>query len=591
MTTFDTPVLIVGGGGFGLSTSIFLANNGIPSVLVERHPKPSPMPKARYLNQRTMEVFRQHGVASAIYERSIPLKYMSKTRWCTTLGGDGPWDRKVLFELETFGGGSLQARYETHSPCQSTIYPQVRLEPLLRDFADEDQLCKLMFNHSFVSLEQDADGVNAIVEDRATGEHHTIRARYLVGADGGKTVGQQVGVKLEGTPELVHMVTIYFRCDMSKYLDDDTAFAYWFANPEGDTGSWGTGVLGKLGPTRFDRHSEEWQFHFSFKSDDPARFDESSLVPRMRALMKTPDIVPKVLSIGHWIVQGVLADRYRFGRVFIGGDAAHRHTPTTGLGLNSAIHDAHNLAWKLALVLKGHAGDALLDTYESERRPAADRNVKWAMFTFSNHQLTGAAIGITPGDPQRSRANFTSLLANDADGESRRYRFREVMKLHNTEYQAQDLEIGGRYEVGALVPDGTPMLPLEPTGRFFVPTTRPGSRLPHAWLRQAGRTVSTLDLVSRDGFLLITGPADPGWSRAAAAAATSCGVRVDVVSIGDGLEVDDVNHAWRTVREIGDDGALLVRPDQIIAWRCMDGAIQRQDLQSVLRSVLRKSGA
>ena len=339
----------------------------------------------------------------------------------------------MLYEMETFGGGSLRAHYRANSPCESTIYPQVRLEPLMRDHAESLGAGRLMFNCSLQGFEQDAQGVTAQVEDRGSGEVHIVRARYLVAADGGKTVGAMVGAKLEGTPELIDMVTMYFRADLSKYLDNDDSFADWMAAPGGDTGSWSTGALGKLGPT-FDRHSEEWMFHFSFKSDDPERFSEDKLIPRMRALMKIPDLQPQVLGVGHWIVQGVLADRYRFGNVFLGGDAAHRHTPTTGLGLNSAIHDAHNLAWKLALVLQGKASDALLDTYESERRPAAERNVNWALFTFSNHQLTGAANGLVPGDAQRSRANFEALLADTPDGNSRRYRFREVMKLHNTEY-------------------------------------------------------------------------------------------------------------------------------------------------------------
>lgn len=589
MAHFETPVFIVGGGGFGLATSMFLSNLGIRSLLIERHATPSPMPKARYLNQRTMEVFRQQGLADGIYAKSLPVEYVSTTRWVTSLGGDGPHDRRVLYEMETFGGGSLRPHYRANSPCESTIYPQVRLEPLMRDHAESLDCGRLMFNCSLQGFEQDAQGVTAQVEDRGTGEIHTVRARFLVAADGGKTVGPQVGVKLEGTPELIDMVTMYFRADLSKYLDNDNSFAYWMAAPGGDTGSWGTGVLGKLGPT-YDRHSEEWMFHFSFKSDDPERFNEDKLIPRMRALMKIPDLQPQVLGVGHWIVQGVLADRYRFGNVFLGGDAAHRHTPTTGLGLNSAIHDAHNLAWKLALVLQGKASDALLDTYESERRPAAERNVNWALFTFSNHQLTGAAIGLVPGDAQRSRTNFEALLADTPDGESRRHRFREVMKLHNTEYQANDLEIGVRYEIGALVPDGTPLPKLDPTGRHYVPSTRPGARLPHAWLEREGQQVSTLDLVPRDAFLLLTGGADAGWDAAAAEAAQAYGVRVAVVAVGEGHTVRDPRHAWRGIREIGDGGALLVRPDQIIAWRSTESVTDpAAQLRSVLRAVLRKA--
>lgn len=590
MSTIETPVLIVGGGGFGLSMSIFLANNGVDSLLVERHPQPAPRPKARYLNQRAMEIFRQHGLAEDIYRRSIPLEYISRSRWCTSLGGDGPYDRKVLFEIETFGGGSLAQQYKANSPCESTIFPQVRLEPLMRAHAQALPLGQLRFNCSLVDFEQDADGVTARVEDRASGEVHTVRAKYLIAADAGKTVGPLVGVRMEGTPELIDMVTVYFKADLSKYLDDDHSFAYWFANPHGDTGSWGTGVLGKLGPTRFDRHSEEWQFHFSFKSDDPQRFDEDKLVPRMRELLKIPELEPEVLSIGHWIVQGVLADRFRVGRVILGGDAAHRHTPTTGLGLNSAIQDAQNLAWKLAMVLKGQASDALVDTYETERRPATERNVKWALFTFSNHMLTGSAIGIVPGDPARSRANFEALLADDEDGESRRHRFREVMKLHNTEYQANDLEIGVIYAAGALVPDGTPVPRRDPTGRNYVPTTRPGVRLPHAWIAHGGDRISTHDLVPPDGFALITGRPGSPWEAAARTVFARAGVKLEVACIADAAALTDTENDWRRIREIGDDGALLVRPDHVIAWRMTEGVTDADaELDAALRVITRRS--
>jgi 2,4-dichlorophenol 6-monooxygenase len=175
VASYETPVLIVGGGGFGLSTSIFLSNLGVESLLVERHAAPSPMPKARYLNQRTMEIFRQQGLAQAIYDRAVPIRHMATTRWVTSLGGNGPHDRKLLYEMETFGGGSLAAHYQANSPCESAIYPQVRLEPLLRAHAEDLRSGRLLFNHALQGLTQDAHGVTAQVEDRATGEVHTVR--------------------------------------------------------------------------------------------------------------------------------------------------------------------------------------------------------------------------------------------------------------------------------------------------------------------------------------------------------------------------------------------------------------------------------
>ena len=587
MKELQVPVLIVGGGGCGLATSIFLSNLGVPSLLIERHLQQSPMPKARYLNQRTMEVLRQHGIADAVYERSVPLEYISKMRWCTSLGGDGPWDRKTLYDLEAWGGGSLARTYQQDSPCKSTIYPQVRLEPLLKSQAEARGHGELRFGHELVALEQDADGVTATVRDRATQESCLVRARYLVAADAGKTVGPIVGARLQGTPELLEMVTVYFKADLSAYIDDDQVSTFWFANPEGDTSAWGSGVLGKLGPTRFDRHSEEWMFHFSFPPGAVGPYDEQTLLPRIRELLKIPQLELELLGIGRWIVQGVLAERYRFGRVFLAGDAAHRHTPTTGLGLNSAVHDAQNLAWKLALVLGGRAGDGLLDSYETERRPAAERNVNWALFTFGNHQSTGAAIGLVAGDLERSEANFKALLADSEDGRSRRARFAEVMKIHRSEYQAHDLEIGIRYDHGALLPDGTPAPPRDPMGHHFVATTRPGHRMAHAWIARGEQRVSTLDLARLDGFTLITGRSGV-WEAAAGAAARALDVPVEVVVIADGAAHTDPERDWQRVREIADDGAVLLRPDQHVAWRCLQApdAERESTLSAVLARVL-----
>jgi 2,4-dichlorophenol 6-monooxygenase len=545
------PVLIVGGGGCGLSASIFLSNLGVESLLVERHPAPGRMPKARYLNQRTMEIFRQHGVADAIYERSMPLKHISRIRYCTTLGGDGPLDRKTFFALDSFGGGSLTA-YDNDSPCESTLYPQVRLEPLLREEAERRAAGRVRYNHELARLRQDEDGVTATITDRADGSSYTVRADYVIGADGGKTVGPEIGATLSGATNLAHMVTVYFRADLSRWWDDDFAMTTWFANPEGQ-GSWGSGVLGQLGPTRFGRHSEEWMFHFSFRPDDPARFDESSLIPRMRELLKVPDLEPEILKIGHWVVEGVLADRFQSGRIFLGGDAAHRHPPTTGLGLNSAVHDAHNLAWKLAAVFKGRADATLLDTYEPERRAVAERNVKWALLTFHNHQFTDAAIGFVRGNAELSRANFQALFSDSDNGRSRRARLQHVLQVHRMEFQAHDLEIGFSYDAGALVPDGTPRPEPDPMGLTYVPTTRPGHRLPHAWISRDGKQLSTHDLVDPGRFLLITGTRDAAWRHAAA------NLGLDVQSLDDS--------AWRDVREIEDDGAILVRPDHHVGWR------------------------
>ena len=597
MQSIEIPVLIIGGGGCGLASSLFLSRQGVKSLLIERHPAPGNLPKARYVSQRTMELLRQFDVADAVYSKSMPLAHISHIRWCTSLAGDGELDRRTFYRIESFGGGSL-THYARDSPCESTLFPQVRMEPLLLELAAAQPQAQVLYNHQLVSFEQDNNAVTAIIQDRASEKQTRVHARYMIGADGGKTVGVSLGAKFEGQTDLAHMVTVYFRADLSQYWDDDYSMTTWFVNPQG--GSWASGVLGQLGPTRFGRHSEEWMFHFSFRPDDPSRFEEASLLPRMRELLKIPDLTPDIIAIGHWSVEGVLVDHYRWGRVMLAGDAAHRHPPTTGLGLNSAIQDAHNLAWKLAAVLKSQAPDSLLDTYETERRPVAASNVQWALMTFQNHQLTDAGIGLIRGNQEVSLSNFRRYFADNSEGRTRRARLSQIMEVQRMEWQAHDIELGYHYEIGAVMPDGTPTPERDALGQTYVPTTRPGHRLPHAWLNRDGVQLSTLDLVKPGRFLLITGCKESSWCEAASAVAHVSNVDIDVVEISDTAQVRDTDRNWLNLREVSAQGAILVRPDQHVGWRFHGGSnmpetvlatalgrILKRDLISLTRTLTR----
>lgn len=584
MADIEVPVLIVGAGGCGLTASIGLSELGVGSLVVERRARTGTLPKARYINQRTMEVFRQYGLEEAMIARAMPLEHIQRIRWCTTLGGDGPLDRRTFHSVDSFGGGSL-SDYARHSPCKSCLYPQVRLEPFLTDEALQRNPGGVLFGHELEGFEQDAEGVTATIRDIAGDRRFTVRAAYMIAADGGRSVGPAVGSRLEGRRKMVDMVTVYFRADLSEWWDDDHAMTTWFVNPDG--GSWTSGVLGKLGPTRFDRHSEEWMFHFSFRPDDPARFDEASLPPRMRELMKIPMLDPDIIGIGHWEVEGVLADRYRFDRVFLAGDAAHRHPPTTGLGLNSAVQDAHNLVWKLREVLDGRADPALLDTYESERRPVAARNVSWALMTFENHALTDGAIGLVRGDGETSRRNFEKFFADDDEGRTRRARLKQVLKVQEMEWQAHDLELGFHYEAGAVIGDGTLAPTRDPLGRVYQPTTRPGHRLPHVRLERAGKAISSLDLAGKGDFVLIVGEGGQDWIAPARAAAKRHGLPFHTVTIG--RDVTDPGRAWPIACETGEAGAILVRPDTHVAWRSAGGAEDRaRVMEQVVSGLLRR---
>jgi 2,4-dichlorophenol 6-monooxygenase len=562
--TIDVPVLIVGGGGCGLSTSCFLSSQGIDHLLVERHASTSRLLKAHYLNQRTMEIYRQHGLADAIYQVGAPLENFSQVRWRTTLGGDGPLDGRTYHVMDCFGGGTLTETYDRDSPCRPTRYPQMRLEPLLRRIAEERAPGRVRFGHELVSWEQDADGVSAIVMAADSGEMLEVRARYMVAADGGKTIGPALGVNMEGPTGLVDMVSVHFSADLSPWWDD-RSWVTMFLNPEG-VDSWGSGNAIQHGPT-WGRHSEEWLVHFAFGPDDPDRFDEPAMLPRLRRLLKLPDLELELHAISHWIVDRVVADRYRVERILLAGDAAHRQPPTSGLGLNTAIQDAHNLAWKLAAVLGGGAGASLLDSYESERRPIGLFNADWALLMFKNHYLLDAGMGLGPhASPDENRAALEEFFSDGPIGEALRARAAIALSTQEAEFHDHDVEIGFHYAEGALIADGTKPPQRDPLGRLYTPTTRPGHRLPHAWLQREGERVSTLDLVNHERMLLLAG-ADGDWGAQVQRVSARLSVALDVQTVGPGGDWQDPSGQWAEVSGLSSGGAVLVRPDQHVAWR------------------------
>lgn len=585
MTEIKIPVLIVGGGGAGLAMSILLSDHGIDHLLVERHQGTSIVPKAHYLNQRFMEIMRQHGVADAIYAGGAPTSQMGAVAWYTSLGGDGPLDGKALHKMDAFGGGDLTERYLNDSPCRSTNYPQFRLEPVLRRVAEERAPGRVLFHHDMVDMVQDEECVRATVVSRDTGDEFVVVADYLVGADGGKTVGDMIGATMVGPKDLINIVSTQFTADLSQWWEDDVIIAHFL---NADAGSYPAGGnLVPLGPT-WGKHSQEWQFHFAFLPTDDADLTPEFLVPKIRELLKVGDIDLEVVSLSQWFVEGRVASKFSQGRVFLVGDSAHKHPPTTGLGLNTCVQDSHNLAWKLAAVLKGQADPSLLDTYAAERLPVAIRVVDWAVMTLQNHFVVDAGIGMMPIPipPEMYHAIFEVFFSDTPMGQTRRARFREVVETQRVEFQAHDLEIGLSYPHGALVADGSMAPPSDPMGSIYHPTTRPGHRLPHAWLDADGQRLSTHDIVGlAGGFALITGPDNAAWTKVAGEAAEKFGIEIAVAAIES--DYGDVDGQWKIVGEISSAGAILVRPDNFVGWRSLDGAPESvESFMGVVASVL-----
>ena len=454
------------------------------------------------------------------------------------------------------------------APLRSANLPLLRLEPILRGLAEERNPGRILFNHSVSDFKDEGQSVLVTVRD-SQGVERKYRSQYLIGADGGRFVGPKIGVKMEGPKGITDMVSIYFKADISEYWDD-RFFACHFINGSCVT-VFESGALVPLGPT-WGRHSEEWVIHFGFDLDDDSRFDEDKLIPRVRELLKLPDLDINVLRTSHWILERVLADKFSIGRVFLAGDAAHRRPPTTGLGLNTSIEDALNLAWKLALVLDKKAGKEILDTYESERRPVGRRNCDWALFTFKNSNVINAAVGLVPGQEEANKLNLAQLFEDSEIGRSRRAQVALIADSQCIEFSAHDIEIGFHYEKGFHVPDGTDAPEADPYGQIYVPMTRPGHRLPHAWVERDGIVISTHDLVGHGAaFLLITDSYGSDWVSMVEQCASTHNIKISTVQVGTRSNkfsnVVDHDEQWERVKGLKRGGALLVRPDNFVAWR------------------------
>jgi 2,4-dichlorophenol 6-monooxygenase len=570
MADHTTEVLIAGGGPVGLTASILLADLGIDSIVVERRDGNSKLPKAHYLNCRTMEIFDQIGFAGEVYEAGSPSSCISQVTWYTSFGGDGPTDRRAFMTLDAFGGGALHEMFARDSACGSGNLPQKHLEPRLRRAAEQRNPGRVLFEHELVAVEQDGDGVTATIRG-ADGEE-TIAAKYLIAADGGRTVGGLVGIELQGPPPFVKVAAIHFAADLSPWIQEDASMLR-FINRIADDGTvLETGLVG-MGPTHWDRHSEEWVLNVVAPIGHPIadmEWTDEIATATVRDILRIDDLTMTIISVGGWALESVLADRYRAGRVFVAGDAAHRHPPTTGLGLNSGIGDVHNLSWKLAAALRGQAGDALLDSYEIERKPVAARNIEWAMLTSFNHLATQGGWGVIPGaPPEHNIMSFQAVFAETPDGATRLARLREFLGTQRLEYQAHDIELGYEYSASpAVITDGSRAPARDAFGVEHIPAARPGHRAPHAWFSRGAERVSTHGLLRPGVFLLLVGNDGQAWRAAANQNAWQLGVEIDVLGVGGARsDLAAADDTWPSLRGHDETGAILIRPDGHVVMR------------------------
>jgi 2-polyprenyl-6-methoxyphenol hydroxylase-like FAD-dependent oxidoreductase len=532
----EVPVLVVGGSLVGLITSVLLASHGVRHMLIERHRGTAIHPRAASFHQRTMEIFRSVGLQQAV-EAAAGREFVQNG---------------AIISVDALSGKELACYYRSYnegverlSPASRLFITQIGLEPVLRERARE-----LGADHHYAtemaSFEQDDAGVVAVLRPRDVGPERSIRARYLVAADGTHSlVRGQLGIGMAGRGSFADCVTIYFKADL-RALIGDRSLSVVYVNQPGLLAFFRFSITGDAGFLAvFATFDEDGTRSHVDQNLSPARC--AALV---RAALGVPAEFPVAIDdVQPWAASAVTATAFRKGRVFLAGDAAHLMPPTGGFGGNTGIADAHNLAWKLAMVLGGAAGPRLLDSYESERKPQCELIVEQAYARY-----------VKRVDSSLPATNLAPLLDDAA------------------------IELGSVYGPAAILDEGaeirsaaTDLLedPRKPSGR-------PGTRVPHIMLQRYGGAVSTLDL-PETGFALLTGAGGRNWTEAGSALAAA-GIPLKVYRIAPDGDLTNPDGRFEQTVGVGSRGALLLRPDGVIGWRTREShADPRARLDEVMR--------
>lgn len=564
----DAPVVIIGGGPVGLIASIMLSRLGVEHVVLERHPSTSIHPKAVGLNQRTAEIFRSLGVAHEVLAEAAPPQTVGRTSWHTSFGGPTELHGRQVAIRDAWGGGAYAEEYAAASPASYIVIPQIRLEPILLRAARAYPHADVRFGHEVVDVRPDGT-----VTVRAGGEVSQLRGRYVIAADGGRMAAERLGIASEGPTDLLDMVSAHFSADLSEHVADPGSLISWFINPDFG-GSIGSGYLYHIGPWDEQGRSKEWVFACAFAPTDPERFDDAGMIARIGRSLGVDGLDIDVHSISHWYIQARVAQRFREGAVFLAGDAAHRIPPWGALGLNTGIHDAENLTWKLAAALDAPELEPLLDTYEAERRPIALAVAERSLANFQAHGgIVDRALGIDPADdPEVGWASLAQLWQETEAGDARRAALAGAMQTLDEEFHAHGAECGFSYRTGALIAERESAADDGVGSLVYVPSTEPGHHLPHAWVHGPEGTVSTIELGAPGRWLLFVDAEAERWRAALDGCSAVLARGVDVVQVGAGRALDDRTGRWSSLRGVGPEGAILVRPDRFVAWRARTAA-------------------
>jgi 2-polyprenyl-6-methoxyphenol hydroxylase-like FAD-dependent oxidoreductase len=516
--TIETPILIVGGGSVGLALASDLGARGVPCFVVEQNERPADHPRATAINARSMEFMRRWGVADAVRKAAAPEDFPHTALYCTSLSGF----EIARIERPHHGGREPTAM----SPERAQRCNQIWLDPILCERATSFASTQLRFRWRFEELRQEAGRVVAVVNDLARGERRTIAARYLIDCSGGHSpIRRALGIEMSGSPYIGYHLSIYVRApQLWTHHDKGKAALVNFVEPKG---LWRNLVtLDGRELYRFGLRGKEFY-------DDPDKVD----VERLFAEVVGKRIPHEIISVRRWTARNVVADRYQVGDVFLAGDAAHLNHPASGLGLNTGLGDAVDLGWKLAAAVAGWGGPQLLASYEIERQPVGKRNVGHADQSHANDRNQKPDPAIAQDSSQGARA--------------RREMGEAIVRAQTRKFVTDGIALGYRYEPSPICwPESSPP-PPESVSEYH-PTTRSGSRAPHAWLDDHR---SIIDMFG-GGFTLLRLGDDAPDPQPIAQGFALRGVPLTVATIMD-----------PAIGRLYERRLVLVRPDGHVAWR------------------------
>ncbi|KAH7052206.1 FAD binding domain-containing protein [Macrophomina phaseolina] len=585
----EIDTLIIGAGPAGAALACFLASHGIKGLMVSKAPTNADTPRAHITNAAALEALRDIGLDEQFNKLATKGNCMVHTRWCYTMAG------REYARIYSWGNDpARKGDYERASPCRHVDLPQTLLEPILvRHAALNGITCR--FDTELVSFSDEGTHVVTTLRDRLTGRTYAVRSRFLFGADGARSrVQQQLDLPLVKKPQQGLALNVLVKADLSHLMDARPGNLHWVFQADKEHPAFGWQVI-----VRMVKPWHEWMF---IMLPDPAAAGTAidathdEYLARVREAIGD-DTPAEILSVSKWWINEIYAESYSRGNVFCLGDAVHRHPPFNGLGSNTCVQDAFNLAWKVAYVLQGKAGAALLDTYSAERQPVGKGIVTRANNGFRDHFAVWDALGINLPTPAQRVAAIAELEAPSPEGRLRREKLQRAIAQTCHEFHALGIEMNQNYKgSSAVVTEGVQgddgFADVEDLELTYVPSTFPGRRLPHVWLSRAvpDGLVSTIDLAGKGRFTLFTGiGGQQAWGAAAERAQQALGVEVRVVGIGYGLEYEDPYFDWARMRDVQEDGCILVRPDRFVAWRA-DSVVEGADekLLGVLRTVLAK---